>query len=97
MMEQLRFLFDYGVTPEQACIMCHFSSECGGCCVKCRAENPDSTCYGQNCSQPKRHHDGQRWEAWLHIVATFRPDLKKFLPRKYWKYLKQNNKKAWNK
>lgn len=31
-MEQQRFLFDYGVTPEQACIMCHFSSECGGCC-----------------------------------------------------------------
>ena len=80
MMEQLRFLFDYGVTPEQACIMCHFSSECGGCCVKCRAENPDSTCYGQNCSQPKRHHDGQRWEAWLQARGN-RPNTTSYYVR----------------
>ena len=35
MEKQLTFIFDYGVTPEQACIMCHLSSECSGCCVRC--------------------------------------------------------------
>lgn len=29
---------DFGVTREQACIMCHLSSGCGGCCEKCRKE-----------------------------------------------------------
>ena len=35
---QLDFLYDFGVTREQACIMCHLSSGCGGCCEKCRKE-----------------------------------------------------------
>lgn len=35
MKRQLTFTFDYGVTPEQACIMCHLSSKCSGCCVRC--------------------------------------------------------------
>ena len=30
--------FDFGVTPEQSCIMCHLASECSGCCNKCIAE-----------------------------------------------------------
>lgn len=32
------FNFEYGATREQACIMCHLSAECGGCCVRCIAE-----------------------------------------------------------
>lgn len=50
MERQLKFNFTYGVTREQACIMCHFSSNCGGCCIKCQAEGKNDICYGQVCS-----------------------------------------------
>lgn len=91
--EQLEFKFDYGVTPEQACIMCHLSSECGGCCVKCRASGKNGSCNGQNCSRLSMDRDGQRWEAWMYLVGTSLPYLRKFVPRKYWKYIKQYQKK----
>ena len=87
-MKQLEFPFDYGVTPEQACIMCHLSSECGGCCVKCRASGRNGTCYGQNCSLHTMERDGKRWEAWMYLVANSLPQLIKFIPRKYRKYVK---------
>lgn len=84
---QERFNFEYGVTREQACIMCHLSSECADCCEKCRAQGKNGTCYGQTCSLPSRNHDGQRWDTWLYIVANFRFDLRRFVPRKYWKFI----------
>lgn len=88
-MSDNRFNFEYGVTREQACIMCHLSSECDGCCLKCKAEGKNGSCYGQSCSQPGRDHMGQRWETWIYIVATMLPRLRRFVPRKYWKYLKR--------
>lgn len=88
-MKQLELGFNYGVTREQACIMCRLGSECGGCCERCRAEGRNDACYGQACSLPTRHLDGRRWEAWLSIAANSRPCLRKYLPRKYWKCLKK--------
>lgn len=85
MERQERIRFQFGVTPEQSCIMCHLSAECSDCCKKCKVEG----CHGQNCSLPSRDHDGQRWENWLYIVANFRPDLRRFVPRKYHKYINQ--------
>lgn len=89
MNRQEKFTFDYGVTREQACIMCHLSSECGGCCNKCRAEGRNGSCYGQVCSQPNREHQGMRWNAWMNIVATAIPELRRFVPKKYIKALKR--------
>lgn len=78
---ELELNFDYGVTKEQACIMCHLSSECDGCCLKCKDDN----CEGQRCSQPFRDYDGQRFETWIWLVKTFYPHLRKFVPKKYFK------------
>lgn len=94
MTRQDRFNFEYGVTKEQSCIMCHLSSECGGCCAKCRAEGMNGTCYGQNCSIPSREHDGQRWDAWIHLLATSLPELERFIPKKYRKYLRRIRKQG---
>lgn len=83
---------EYGISREQACILCHLSSECGGCCVKCKAEGKSGTCYGQECSLPSRDHDGQRWDAWMHIVSTLLPELERFVPERYRKALKKQRK-----
>lgn len=90
---QLDFNFTYGVTKEQACILCHLSSDCGGCCVKCKAEGKSGTCYGQNCSQLSRETDGQRWETWMYLINSYDhlAHLKKYIPQKYRKCLR--NKK----
>ncbi len=85
---QLKLAFDYGVTREQACIMCHLSSGCPDCCNKCRREGRNGGCYGQACSIPGRGHAGQRWEAWLHLVSTSLPELRKFLPPRCQRRLK---------
>ena len=85
---QLSLILDYGISKEQACIHCHISSECAGCCVKCKAENKSGTCQGQNCSIPSRDHDGQRWDTWMYLVSTSLPELKRFIPVKYRKHLK---------
>ncbi len=77
--KQTSFVFDYGISREQACILCHLSSGCGGCCVKCFAKGKNGTCNGQLCSQPTRDRDGQRWDAWMHILATSLPELAKFI------------------
>ena len=69
--------------------MCHLSAECGGCCVRCIAEGRNGTCHGQICSQPGRDHMGRRFETWMYIVRNFRPDLKRYLPRKYWKLIER--------
>ena len=78
---QLSLNMDYGVTREQACIMCHLSSGCPNCCAKCKKDG----CQGQLCSQQFRDMDGQRWEAWIHIVKNQLPELRKFDPKKYLK------------
>ena len=68
-MDQLSIHFKggYGVSAEQACIMCHLSSECGGCCAKCNS----NTCSGQVCSQPTKDTDGDRWSTWMHLVRNY--------------------------
>lgn len=85
----LAIVYVYGGSMEQACILCHLSSGCAGCCVKCRAENKNGTCYGQICPIPSKDHDGQRWNAWMHIVSTSLPELKRFIHVKYRKHLKR--------
>lgn len=70
---------DFGVTDEQSCIMCHLSSNCAGCCKKCR--NP--SCSGQMCSIPFAKDETARWNTWMYLVRTFFPELKKFIPKKF--------------
>ena len=86
---QLSLNLEYGISREQACILCHLSSECDGCCVKCKAENKNGSCYGQICSQPSRVHDGSRWDTWMYLVSTSLPNLKRFIPSKYRKHMKK--------
>lgn len=85
---QLSLNLEYGISKEQACILCHLSSECEGCCVKCKAENKNDGCSGQACSQPFRENEGNRWDTWMYIVSTSLPELKRFIPVKYRKHLK---------
>lgn len=77
--------FDFGVTDEQACIMCHLSSGCPGCCRKC------NKCGGQMCSLPFVEHEKARWDTWMHLVATALPELKRFIPKKFHKELKKHD------
>lgn len=86
---QLSLDMDYGISKEQACILCHLSSECEGCCVKCMAENKNGSCNGQSCSLPFKEHEGQRWDSWMYIVSTSIPELKRFILVKYRKHLKK--------
>lgn len=79
MNRQLSLNLEYGISREQACILCHLSSECEGCCIKCFAEKKNGTCSGQTCSQPTRANDGQRWDAWMHILKNMLPELAKFI------------------
>ena len=88
---QLDLNMEYGISKEQACILCHLSSGCSGCCVKCMAEEKNGSCYGQTCSLPRRDHDGQRWDTWMYLIPNFYPELKKFIPEKYRKHLKRGN------
>lgn len=87
---QLKFDFEYGISREQACILCHLSSECAGCCVDCTAEGMNDGCNGrQECTLPSRGHNGQRWETWMYLVAHSLPKLRRFVPKKYRKCLKR--------
>ena len=65
---QTSITFNYGISREQACILCHLSSECGGCCCKC---DKSGGCQGQTCSLPTRDLEGQRWDTWMHLVANY--------------------------
>lgn len=86
--EQTIPLGSYGVSREQACIMCHLSSECSGCCLQCK----NGHCQGQACSQPFRETEGERWETWMYLVGTTLTELQKFLPPKYQKLVRKNYK-----
>ena len=70
---QTTIILDYGISREQACILCHLSSECSGCCVRCSKGG----CQGQSCSQQNRENDGQRWDTWMHLVKNY-PHIKKY-------------------
>ncbi len=78
--------FDFGVTEEQACIMCHLSSECEGCCARCKGE------CAQKCSLPFIATEKSRWDTWMHLVANNLPELKKFIPTEWRKELKKHQK-----
>lgn len=70
---------NFGVTPEQSCIMCHLASECSGCCNKCIAEGRPCSNSMQSCSRPNAAFEQNRWDNWLYLVATALPELKKFI------------------
>ena len=42
----------------------------------------------ENDAQGCRSERGQRWNAWMYIVSTSLPELKRFIPVKYRKHLK---------
>lgn len=69
-------LFDFGVTAEESCMMCHLSSECNGCCKTCNSD----TCNGQICGQPMREYESERLSTWLYLVNTTK-DLNKLAHR----------------
>lgn len=69
----------YIPTIKQVCMLCHFSSECGGCCKKCI----DPCNAGQVCGleEPVENHS-DRFAAWVSLVKNnqhFRK-LRKFIP-----------------
>ena len=72
--QQLSLTLDYGISREQACILCHLASGCGSCCARCDHKNG---CHGQTCSQPTRNNEGQRWDSWMHLVENF-PHIKEY-------------------
>jgi hypothetical protein len=76
MNKQLSFDLNYGISHEQACILCHLSAECEGCCAKC---NHPNGCQGQCCSQPSRERDGLRWDTWMYLLKTSLPELARFI------------------
>ena len=59
---------DFGVTEEEACMMCHLSSECGGCCAKCGMKCSSV----QLCSQSNRGSQTERLKTWLYLVNKYR-------------------------
>lgn len=75
--------FDFGVTQEQACIMCHLSANCEMCCVKCQAQGKECSNAMQACSQVDLDKQGARWDTWMYNVAVHFPELKKYIPKKY--------------
>ena len=87
-----RFDFEHGATRERACIRCRLSVECDGCCVWCIADGRNAPCFGQRCSLHGSDYMRRRFKTLVYIYHTFRPDLKLFLPRKYWKFIKTDDK-----
>ena len=71
---QLSLNLNFGINNEQACMLCHFSSECSGCCIKCKKDG----CQGQNCSRPYKDIEGKRWEGWLYLIKTYK-DMRRLL------------------
>lgn len=67
-MEQ-QLSFDFGVTAEESCMMCHLSSECSGCCKVCKS---DGNCRVQRCGQAMRECDSNRLSTWLCLVNTYK-------------------------
>lgn len=84
--------FDFGITEEQACILCHLCNDCPGCCIKCRAQGRSGTCIGQACSRPGIADDRNRWDKWMDIVATSQTGLAKYIPDIYKGELKRHKK-----
>jgi hypothetical protein len=55
----------FPVTKEEQCMMCHFSTECEGCCQACK----ESCNTKQICSLPDDPVESiPRLQAWRHIV-----------------------------
>lgn len=83
---------DLGVTSEQACIMCNLSANCDKCCKQCQAQGRECSNKMQECSQVNLEYQGARWHNWLHLVATHYPELRKYIPRKYYRDLNMQAK-----
>lgn len=80
--------FDFEVTAEQACIMCHLSSECSGCCRKCIEDGKNGSCNSRQLCTQGSLEQSKRWNAWIYHLKTFdySKRLIKFLPEKWRKY-----------
>lgn len=59
---------NYGISAEQSCILCHLSSECGGCCASCHERCSNSS---QLCSRPMRDVEGSRWNSWMYLIKNY--------------------------
>jgi len=75
---QLELGLELEATPEEICMMCHFSSECDGCCKRC-----ENFCNSeQTCMQGKKGQF-QRLQSWMSIINSdkYFDYLKKYIPR----------------
>jgi hypothetical protein len=77
-MTQLQMEFDLKSEPttQQVCMMCHFSSECKGCCKRCT-----SKCNSSQICQKGVPGQSERLDTWLDIITTTPnlQELRKFL------------------
>lgn len=89
MATQLRI--DFGITPEQACTLCHLSANCGGCCKFCQSKGGICNNSAQECSQVNLESQGLRWNTWMYLVRTKLTELRRFIPRRYWHQLNLTN------
>lgn len=82
-MKHIQLQLDFGITPQQACILCHLSADCGRCCTKCKEQGKNGSCYGQICSQENLDKQQSRWEAWMYLIKNYScfSNLKRFLPK----------------
>lgn len=55
----------FEATNQDICMMCHFSSECDGCCSKCK----ELCNTQQNCGIGKKQQ-AERLIAWRHIIKS---------------------------
>jgi len=58
---------DFEPSPAQICMMCHFSSECEGCCEKCS----DQCNHAQLCGlEQPANEQTERLNAWINIINS---------------------------
>lgn len=88
---QLEFGYEYGVTKEQACILCHIAADCEGCCSKCEHRR-NGACAGTTCVQLTREEDGGRWETEMRRVNGAFKSLRRHVPEKWLKEWKKHNR-----
>ncbi len=56
-----QLIIDFPVTRPDICTMCHWSSDCDGCCKKCK----DQCNAMQRCGLEEKMEDQQeRWNTW---------------------------------
>ena len=72
-----QLLIEMPPTSGDICMMCHFSSECDGCCMKCKKECNSKQICGL---KGKPEDQTERLQAWLSIIkCSEMKNLKKYI------------------